>query len=549
MLDSVRSSYHSSRLRTIRANLATIDRPHSGSGEYNPTRTMSDAPDILPPLELPDQPDVRALLDSVIANVTRLAGSEAGLVSIWDPGRGRLRATSSYGLAPTDEERIQRALEVVLPALIEEGRDVTELGDVLPPAHGEKILALPLRAHGRMVGLLCLFLSQDRPALPSDSGVVDVLSDHVDVILRNAQLLQGIIEEKRWLEAIVKSTGEGLLILDAEGRILGANPAFYRMTGLAAERIAGRTLPEVFEIPPTPPDEPLVEVRIRQAPRRVFEAYRAIIRGDHDEPIGGVVSLRDVTARRDAEELQSTFFSVISHELKTPVAVIRGYADLIAESAEDPDPDQLRRQARVIQDESERLARMVENLLEATRIQRGALELSPEPVALGPLIARLLRRMRRLSGGRRLVFRDHGGVPPVLADPQRLEEVLANLLDNAIKYSPSGSRITVSIAPVGNEVVVRVADEGEGVPETERDRIFERFSRLDSRVVRQAKGAGLGLFICKAIIEAHGGRIWVEETPGGGATFAFTLPREWPAALPQHVGFAGLLARPEDQHE
>lgn len=338
---------------------------------------------------------MRALLDSVIANVTRLAGSEAGLVSIWDPGRGRLRATSSYGLAPSDEERLQQALDAVLPALLEEGRDVAELEGVFPPPTGEKILALPLRSHGRTVGLLCLFLPPDQSALRDDGRVVDVLSDHVDVILRNAQLLQGIIEEKRWLEAIVNSTGEGLLILDAEGRILGANPAFYRMTGLTPERIGGRTLTDVFNIPPTPPDEPLVELTIRPAGRRVFEANRAIIRGDNDEPIGGVVSLRDVTARREAEELQSTFFSVISHELKTPIAVIRGYADLIADSSDEADPEQLRRQARVIRDESERLARMVENLLEATRIQSGALELSPEPVALGPLIARLVRRMRR----------------------------------------------------------------------------------------------------------------------------------------------------------
>jgi signal transduction histidine kinase len=157
--------------------------------------------------------------------------------------------------------------------------------------------------------------------------------------------------------------------------------------------------------------------------------------------------------------------------------------------------------------------------------------------------------MRRVSNGRRLIFRDPGDLPPVLADARRIEEVLANLIDNAIKYSPKGGRVTISAVATGSEVIVRVSDEGEGVPETERERIFERFSRLDSRVVRQAKGAGLGLFICKAFVEAHGGRIWVEESPAGGATFAFSLPQEWPAALPPSVRFAGLLARPEDRDE
>ncbi|GIW10967.1 MAG: histidine kinase [Dehalococcoidia bacterium] len=507
---------------------------------------MNDSADVLPPLDLPEQPDVQELLASVIANITRLAGSEAGLVSIWDPGRARLRATSSYGLDPPEAEQIERALDAALPALIKEEADVSALGGVLPPAAGSRVLALPLRSHGRLVGLLCLFHPADRPPLPDDSGVVDVLSEHVDVILRNARLIQGIIEEKRWLEAIIKSTGEGLLILDAEGRIVGANPAFYRLTGLAPEQIHGRTLAELFLMPNVPPEEPLVEVRLRPAGRRVFEANRAIIYDDQGEPIGGVVSLRDITARREAEELQSTFFSVISHELKTPIAVIRGYAELIAESA-NGDPE-LRRQVQVIQEESQRLSRMVENLLEATRIQSGALDLNPEPIALGRLVRQVIRRMRRVAGRRRFVFHEPPNLPPVLADWQRIEQVVMNLIDNAIKYSPKKGTITISIAALPSEVVVRVSDEGEGVPEAERERIFERFSRLDSRMVRQAKGAGLGLFICKAIIEAHGGRIWVEEASGGGATFAFSLPREWPASLPPSVGFAGLLARPEEHH-
>ncbi|MFN8532794.1 MAG: ATP-binding protein [Dehalococcoidia bacterium] len=510
---------------------------------------MSESPDILPPIDLPEQPDLRALLDSVIANVTRLAGSEAGLVSIWDPGRGRLRATSSYGLAPPEEQRIQQALDSLLPTLLDEENDFATLRDVLPPDGGEKLLALPLRSHGRMVGLLCLFPPPGRPALPDDSGVVDVLSDHVDVLLRNARLLQSIIEEKRWLEAVVNSTGEGLLILDADGRILGANPAFYRITGLSPEQVSGRMMTELFMVPPAPADEPLIEITLRPSGRRVFEANRAIIEGDGGEPIGGVVSLRDVTARREAEDLQATFFSVISHELKTPIAVIRGYADLVADSPDGQDPVQLRRQMRVIQDESERLSRMVENLLEATRIQSGALELNPEPIALAALIGPLVRRLRRVGGDRRIVVQAPPDLPPVLGDGQRIEEVLTNLIDNAIKYSPAGGRITISIVPTPAEIVIRVSDQGEGVPEHERGRIFERFSRLDSRVVRKAKGAGLGLFICKAIVEAHGGRIWVEGSAEGGATFAFSLPREWPAALPPSVGFAGLLARPEDRRD
>jgi signal transduction histidine kinase len=123
-------------------------------------------------------------------------------------------------------------------------------------------------------------------------------------------------------------------------------------------------------------------------------------------------------------------------------------------------------------------------------------------------------------------------LPPVLADYERLEEVLVNLVENAIKYSPRGGQVEITARTTSDEVIVSVTDEGIGVPEKDRDRIFERFSRLDSRLVRQMKGTGLGLFICKSIVEAHGGRIWAEQASGGGSRFSFSLPREQRAQLP-----------------
>lgn len=499
-----------------------------------------------------DENDIGPMLDSVVGDIVRLIGSDAGLVSTWDPEHRTLHTTSSYGLDDVELRLVQAALEEELPELVGRGDNpMVAPGRFqgLDRHRSQQLLTVPLHSRGRLVGVLCLF--QPEPAQRTGTGPIisDVPAGQFDLVLQNARLLQRIVEEKRWLEAVVEHAAEGILILDASGRMLGGNPAFYRLTGLRDSQIRGRFLSDVFDMPVRAiwDDGKLVDITIKDDRRRIFEANRSIIAGGQGEPLGGVLSLRDVTARREAEELQSTFFSVISHELKTPVAVIKGYADLLDEDIEKMEPAQVRRQLGVIREESDRLARMVENLLEATRIQSGALKLRPEPLAIGKLVQHVVKKMSTVNKSRRIVSSVAKDLPAVLGDWDRLEEVLTNLIDNAIKYSPEGGAIRVAALSLGTDVIVRVEDEGSGVPEIERLRIFDRFARLESGQVRKAKGAGLGLFICKSIVEAHGGRIWVESAPKGGARFAFSLPSDQTAQLPATVGFAGLLRRPDPQ--
>ena len=195
-------------------------------------------------------------------------------------------------------------------------------------------------------------------------------------------------------------------------------------------------------------------------------------------------------------------------------------------------PEKLRDKLGIIGAEADRLSKMVENLLYASRIQAGGLTLNREPVALGPLAQHVAQRLAALSPLHTIEVHVDESLPTVLADYERLEEVLVNLAENAIKYSPRGGQVEISARATSDEVIVSVTDEGIGVSESDRDRLFERFSRLDSRLVRQMKGTGLGLFICKSIVEAHGGRIWAEAAPGAGSRFSFSLPREQRAQLP-----------------
>jgi signal transduction histidine kinase len=261
------------------------------------------------------------------------------------------------------------------------------------------------------------------------------------------------------------------------------------------------------------------------------------IRSSRGEPIGGILTVRDLSREREQEEQRSTFISVISHELQTPIAIIKGYADLLSEPDQTLPPDTMRQKMSTIAAEADRLSKMVENLLYASRIQAGGLKLNREPVALELLAQHVVQRLGSLSPihvVRALVPAD---LPPVLADYERLEEVLVNLVENAIKYSPKGGQVEITARTTSDEVIVSVSDEGIGVAEKDRDRLFERFSRLDSRLVRQMKGTGLGLFICKSIVEAHGGRIWAEPVSGSGSRFSFSLPREQRAQLPALWGF------------
>jgi signal transduction histidine kinase len=206
-------------------------------------------------------------------------------------------------------------------------------------------------------------------------------------------------------------------------------------------------------------------------------------------------------------------------------------------------PEQLRQRLDVIRDESQRLSAMIENLLNASRIQAGGVELHREPLSLKPLVRQIAQRLGSVSPIHQIVADLPQELPEVLADHDRVHDVLLNLVENAIKYSPKGGIVRITARHTGTEVVVSVSDQGIGIPEGERTRVFERFSRLDSRLVRQRKGAGLGLFICKAIIEAHGGRIWIEGVPGGGSRVSFSLPRQAPAQLPVLFGPRSMLRR------
>jgi two-component system phosphate regulon sensor histidine kinase PhoR len=243
------------------------------------------------------------------------------------------------------------------------------------------------------------------------------------------------------------------------------------------------------------------------------------------KPSGAVVVLHDVTELRRLERVRQDFVANVSHEFKTPLTAIQGFAETLLGGALD-DPTNNRRFLEIIRNHAIRLARLTNDLLKLARIEAGKMEVELFPVGLIDLIegcaeTTLLKASRKQIT---LEIEVPPGLPAVRGDAGLLRDVLQNLLDNAIQYTPECGHIRVTAEAKGREAVISVSDTGIGIPTADQERIFERFYRVDAARSREAGGTGLGLSIAKHIVEAHGGRLWVESIMGEGSKFSFSVP-------------------------
>ena len=226
------------------------------------------------------------------------------------------------------------------------------------------------------------------------------------------------------------------------------------------------------------------------------------------------------------EAMQSSFISIVSHELQTPVAIIKAYAGTLARPDAPWSRETVTRVAHTIEEECDRLHRLITDLLDLSRIQAGRVAMTMGPVDLADLAETVAERSRTRSPRHALRTDFPADFPIIRGDREKLRQALGNLVDNAIKYSPEDGPIVIGGRAERDHVILTVRDEGIGIPTEERERIFERFHRVDTRLSRTTSGVGLGLYICKVIVEAHGGEIWVESPgEGGGSTFFIRLPR------------------------
>ena len=385
-------------------------------------------------------------------------------------------------------------------------------------------------------------------------GSLRLFIAHLAAGVRSALKSQALVKEEGRLAAIFQHSAEGILTVDRALRIIDFNPAMERLTGWRESEVLGRFYFEVLRPKDRQgndlglQDSPILQafagqtvvnremiISARDGQRFDASVTASCVRSTRGEPMNGILNIRDITREREQEEQRSTFISVISHELQTPIAIIKGYASTLARTDAMLDSEALHLRLLAVEEEADRLNKLVGNLLYASRIQAGGLQMEITPLELPPLIEGVVRRLQAKSPDISVTLDIPPNLPTVMADRDRIEEVLQNLLDNALKYSPQRRVVTVASRATGDEVIVSVSDTGIGISLRDQEEIFTRFRRIGNQLTRTTPGTGLGLYICHAIVEAHGGHIWVESALHEGSTFSFSLPRVEKARLPMVV--------------
>jgi len=344
--------------------------------------------------------------------------------------------------------------------------------------------------------------------------------------------IRTLTEERNLSSAILGSMVEGVAVVNASERLLFANAGFAEILGLDLPPQSGSALVEVVRqtelieaVRDVLKGESRVETEIVTGTLRqhFFAVTVAAVRAA--ETSGAVIVLHDITELRKLERVRRDFVANVSHEFKTPLTAIQGFAETLLAGAID-DPQNRLRFLEIILEHSRRLARLTEDLLMLSKMDADRLELEITRLSVSQFVESCVETTHRTASEKdlRISVNLQPSLPDIAADRRRLAEVLQNLLDNAMQYTPAGGQIMVGASADGSEVTFTISDTGIGIPQADQFRIFERFYRVDVARSREVGGTGLGLSIAKHLVEAHGGRIWVESEVGQGSQFHFTVP-------------------------
>jgi PAS domain S-box-containing protein len=416
----------------------------------------------------------------------------------------------------------------------DEGPPEVDVADVVKrrrPRLTKSHIVVPLVSHGgRTLGALTLTVGGQRRAFGSDDlSWAEALAGMTALAIDTARMHEEV-EARAEAARVLSYVGDGVFLLDRGGTIRLWNPMAEAITTLSAEAVLGRPASDAI------PGWDQISERVPIVPARQPGASEALPleteRGERWISISGVeffggtvYAFRDITDAHRLDELQADFISTASHELRTPLAAVYGAAQTLRRHDFALDEAGRERFISLIVDESERLGRIVNQILLANQLDVGRLDLMEEPFEAGELFERVAEATRtHIPPHIALEVSVADAVPPVAADKDRVRQILVNLVENAIKYSPDGGKIELGVEAIDGMVLFRVVDEGLGIPDEERGRVFEKFYRLDPGMTRGIGGTGLGLYICSELVERMGGRIWVEAGKEKGSAFFFELP-------------------------
>jgi two-component system, OmpR family, phosphate regulon sensor histidine kinase PhoR len=491
--------------------------------------------------------DPAAVLDEIVAQAPALLGADAAVV--------RLLEDDELVVSAVGGELPEGLLESRLPASGWAAADAIQtrapvaIGDVEGEGPGASdpalaagyraFLAVPLvGSEGGTQGALSVYARRPRTWQPEEVEALAALAGNASAALASAELYQRVALEKERSVAILANIADGIVAVDREGHVVLWNEAAERITGVRTSDAIGRSTEQVLQRTLASGDDTERGDRllaIRRADEDVWLSLtEAIMRDPAGAVAGRIFAFRDISAERVVEQMKSDFVTAVSHELRTPLTSIYGFAETLLRQDVLFGEEERRTFLGYIASESDRLTMIVDQLLNVARLDTGDLQVNLAPTDVRAVVSDVVQTAEQAPAANGHDFFVDLPEHPVdaEADSDKLRQILANLVDNAIKFSPDGGRVTVAARINGEVVEVRVVDEGIGIPEEEQRRIFTKFYRGESMTRDPSTtGTGLGLFIAHGLVSAMGGRMWVDSREGAGSSFAFELPLAPHAAL------------------
>jgi PAS domain S-box-containing protein len=423
-----------------------------------------------------------------------------------------------------------------------------ELSQIFGQDENLRTYVVPLEATQQKLGALLLYIPRERILQAAQLQLLQAVIAQASIALQNALLFSDVLNARERLSAILNTIEEGILVVDLRGSIVLANQPVLEFTGLAMDELIGARLveipahalhimgyskPQAREIAQKlehglaieSPKSTLILEDFK--PERVLERAVIPVWSQVGRAIGAMIVLRDTTEEHQLQQTRETITETLIHDLRSPVSAVMSALEILSETMQDGQADELSQQAlHVAQRSTEKVIAMVNSLLEIARMQSGEIELEIGAFYVRDLAEQVISNYAILANEYGVFVTNdiNPDLPAAAADYNKLERVLSNLLDNALKYTPAGGKVRFSAEKSGeNQLIVRVSDNGPGIPEEYREKIFERFNQVPNQSGRR-RGTGLGLAFCRLVAEAHGGKIWVEPNQPFGSTFSILLP-------------------------
>ncbi|HEX6679597.1 MAG TPA: GAF domain-containing protein [Gaiellaceae bacterium] len=493
--------------------------------------------------------DPAAVLDEIVAQAPALLDADAAVVRLLEDDE--LVVSAASGEFPDDllESRSPAtgwaaadAIQTGTPVAVGDVEDQGPATEDPALAGYRAFLAVPLvGSEGSPQGVLSVYAIRPRGWHPDEAEALGALAANASAALASAELYQRVALEKERSVAILANIADGIVAVDREGRVVLWNDAASRITGVAGADAVGRTTERVLQRTLGSGHETGIEgmgdrlVPIRRGDEEVWlSVTEAIMRDPAGAVSGRIFAFRDISAERVVEQMKSDFVTTVSHELRTPLTSIYGFAETLLRQDVPFQEEERRVFLGYIASESERLTRIVDQLLSVARLDTGDLQVSLAPTDVRTVVSDVVQSVEQAPTANDHRFVVHLPAEPLdaEADRDKLRQILANLVDNAVKFSPNGGTVTVTARANGEVAEVRVVDEGIGIPEEDQRRIFTKFFRGEAMARDPATGGtGLGLFIAHGLVSAMGGRMWVDSREGAGSSFAFELPLARATAL------------------